>query len=137
MNLRTHKRMRYAQMSFILVNAYWQRVIDGAMKLTPQEEAEAKARDAARWDDLWKDLEKNMAKRTLVEPFIPEPGVVLHAEDVDAAVKDEFLGIAPEPRYTVCKKSTGEIVATDLDLGAAEAMIQKAKAGKKAALVIA
>ncbi len=125
MNLRTHKRMRYAQVSYILVNAYWQRVIDTAMEkamaFTPAELAEQAARNAA----FWADLEKSMAKRQLVE----EP-----AADPDAAVKDEFLGTK---LYTVAKKSTGEIVATGLDLGDAEEMILKAHKNKKAALVLA
>ncbi len=125
MNLRTHKRMRYAQVSYILVNAYWQRVIDTAMEkamaFTPAELAEQAARNAA----FWADLEKSMAKRQLVE----EPAV-----DPDAAVKDEFLGTK---LYTVAKKSTGEIVATDLELGDAEEMILKAHKNKKAALVLA
>ncbi len=128
MNLRTHKRMRYAQVSHILVNAYWQRVIDTAMEkalaFTPEELAEQAARNAA----FWAELEKSMAQRQLVE----EP-----AADVDAFAEANKLFEAPEPRYSVAKKSTGEIVATGLDIGAAEAMIQKAKSGKKAALVLA
>lgn len=134
MNLRTHKRMRYAQVSYILVNAYWQRVIDSAMEkamaFTPAELAE----QAARWDNLWKDLEKNMAKRQLVEDGFRGPDEFLE-HDVDAAAKDEFLGT--KKLYTVAKKSTGEIVARDLELDDAEEMILKAHKNKKAALVLA
>ena len=65
-----------------------------------------------------------------------EPSLVtidLKTCGTDAYPRAKFM----EPRYSVAKKSTGEIVATDLELDAAEAMIAKAKAGKKAALVIA
>lgn len=48
----------------------------------------------------------------------------------------ELVEMDPGVRVSVAKKATGEIVATDLTVGEADEMIQKAKRAKKAALVI-
>lgn len=99
---------------------HWQRIIDKLLTLSPEEEAAMRARQSEQFDALWADISAKQAQRQLVEPFIPEPGVVLHAQTT----------------FTVAKKSTGEIVGTYDDLADAEEAVLKAQRQKKAALVI-
>jgi hypothetical protein len=84
----------------------------------PDMSPEAVAKRAADFNAFWDNLVAKQAQRVLVEP---EP-----VEEVEAA-KQEFV---------VVKKSTGEVVGT-FDLREdADAMIEKAKKQKKAALVL-
>lgn len=100
---------------------HWQRIIDKLLTLSPEEEAAMRARQSEQFDALWADISAKQAQRQLVEEaFIPEPGVVLHAQTT----------------FTVAKKSTGEIVGTYDDLADAEEAVLKAQRQKKAALVI-
>lgn len=77
---------------------------------------EAVAKRAADFNAFWDDLVAKQAQRQLVEP---DP-------EVEAA-RQEFV---------VVKKSTGEVVGTFDLLEDAEAMIEKAKKQKRAALML-
>ena len=85
--------------------------IIGILKLTQEEERDMEKQRAEELDRLFEEIKMNIGST---------------AEEVEAA-KQEFV---------VVKKSTGEVVAT-FDLKEdAEAMIEKAKRQKKAALVL-
>jgi hypothetical protein len=108
------KRRTQWIIQLVKMNIRWQRIIDKA--LTLEEQAEADARRAASFDALWADIQQKQAVRQLVE----EPAEPLQS-----------------PRtYTVAKRSTGEVVGTYEDLGDAEEVVLKAQRNKKAALVI-
>lgn len=81
----------------------------------------------------WAALEQKQSLRSLVEDptghFIAEPGSVLVVEDLG-----EML--LPKKTYTVARKKDGEIIGTFETEEAAQAVIDKAKAAKKAALVL-
>jgi hypothetical protein len=110
------KRRTQWIIQLVKMNIRWQRIIDKALTLTPEEQAEADARRAASFDALWADIQQKQAVRQLVE----EPAEPLQAPRV----------------YTVAKRSTGEVVGTYEDLGDAEEAVLKAHRQKKAALVI-
>lgn len=63
-------------------------------------------------------------------------GREMYRLEAETEAKAALLNTPADIRVTVIKKSSGEVVATDVTISEAEAMIQKAKAGKKAALVI-
>lgn len=110
---------RRIERAFCLANLHlkWRRIIDKALTPTPEEVAEQRRLDNVRWDELWADITKKQAQRSLVEEAPEEPAQ------------------APK-RYTVAKRSTGEIVAVYDDLGDAEEAILKAHRQKKATLVL-
>jgi len=99
------------------LNRWFQRMVDQALQLTPEEIEEQQRLSQVRWNDLWADIQRKQAIRQLVE----EP-----AEPLQAPKK-----------YTVAKRSTGEVVAVYDDLGDAEEHILKAARQKKATLVLA
>lgn len=84
--------------------------------------------------DLHEQLHREKM-RDLVEPFIPEHGSVLVVEDngdfgfAGGLTKGSGL-------YTVARKKDGEIIGTFTKLEDAQAVIDKAKAAKKASLVL-
>lgn len=81
----------------------------------------------------WAALENKQALRSLVEDpsghFIAEPGSVLVVEDLEDV-------LFPKKTYTVARKKDGEIVGTFDTEDEAQAVIDKAKAAKKASLVL-
>ena len=82
--------------------------------------------DPRRVNIDWPGLEAKMALRNLVEEGYD------HALEVVA----ESLIMEPAKTFTVARKKDGEIVGTYTDEAAAQAVIDKAKASKKAALVL-
>ena len=106
MKLRVHKHKRQQHMFFVLANRYWQRRIDEALRLTPEEEAEARARQAAWADEVF----KSMGMFTVVDSV--------------QAVED----------YVLHKVSNDEVVATFGERSGALALIQKHARQKKAKL---
>lgn len=97
--------------------------------------------DPRRVNINWPELEAKMALRNLVEPevepFIPEPGRVLMVEDMEPSIFGFAGGITKgSGLYTVARKKDGEIIGTFTTEGEAQAVIDKAKAAKKATLVL-
>lgn len=93
----------------------------------------------------WAALEQKQSLRSLVEDpaghFIAEPGHVLTVEDIEPVVGRAFATgyvetVNAAKTYTVARKKDGEIVGTFGTEVEAQAIIDKAKAAKKAALVL-
>ena len=106
MKLRVHKHKRQQHMFFTLVYRYWQRRIDEALKLTPEEEA---AR-AARWSEWTDKVFKDLGLPVMVDSVQEVHDYVMH------------------------KVSNDEVVATFKDRADALALIQKHARQKKAKL---
>lgn len=88
--------------------------------------------DPRRLNIDWEGLESKMALRSLVEEDAQE----LAAPIVGAKVAAQMFGPDAVKTYTVARKKDGEIVGIFDTLDAAQTVIDKAKAAKKATLVL-
>ncbi len=75
----------------------------------------------------WEGLMQRQSVRSLVEEDVVDAQLEQIAED---------LITAPAQTFTVARKKDGEIVGTFATIDAAQAVIDKAKAAKKASLVL-